>query len=1345
MHRRRRGARASTAASRQPAAFRRVRRRVAATVAAVVASTGVVGVVGAGVASAAACTTAQLVPTQREFVVGQGLPGHTLVRGKETLVRVLLSLPDCATSRQSLRITSASLQVLSGTTPVGTGTLISPTDATAGQLSPWAGGTKPSDPFFVVAPEVMTAATEGPFQLTFRVSVTYSGASGTTPVQGSSTFSQNGTVAQKSNALRLLVVPMGNAAAVPRSGQFTASAAAAVQRGLETVSRLYPVPCARAAVDQPCVVNDLGATSGGIRYEIDPGMVDVTSSYSNGKFCGGGSNFDAIKSELGQFLLSWNTANPTKPADRVLGVVDEAISHGVASSGGACVEGMAAPNGLVGWFRATYSSTSPQTGGVLGMELAHTIGAAPFARSGGSYHSPNIGADGTAPGRGHNVAARTMLVGPRSAMRYSSDASLWNDNTILLEPADQQYLLCQLGGPTTSDCSSTGALGTTNGVGAGLTTFVMSGTTQGTAATTDIVESFFSADVHQPLPPDPGSPDPASEYRLVQLDGNGAIARNSGVRVTFDSSEHHNDGDGAGDAQTGLFSIAFDGFTGAGAVRFYKCSTGNTACTTNPLVGGTLLYEVVKPAAKPVVESTSTLGASGLRNYTQDPSRDDTNPALSSTHVAWVAKCANCATGVTTIDVAPLGDRTKVAEAGWANDTSKNLAQTDPAMRPDGAAMAFVVNGNLYTATINKTATPPSIGTPKLIYAKGGANPAADTPTYSFDGATVFFHSAAGGILKVGANGGKASPLVSTPAKETAPSASHGANDRRVAYAKGNDVWVVDAANPSQTKQVVTNGGSPAFLADGRIAFVRGGRIYSVKADGTDLRQLTNGTTDANPYGAGSALGFDRPAAGGRDVFLVTPGGSSFGARVASPVAGKVVGELLLTCPDGTVYPLAVGVSPVAVEGNTAIFDITYDESLACGGNGTLTFVAVDGWFRSDPTTASKTSVTNTIKPPVAAIANPIEGATIRPSGLLSLSGTGTSAQEGSLSGSRLQWSVSGPGLASTQVGTGNRLDAPAPSGGWPVGTLTITLTVTDGGGRTATDVRHVTVDGVGPSTVLDSTPENPGPSTATFSFTAADATDPASDITVLCGLDSAVLEPCTSPVSFTNLADGEHTFWLVAFDDNGNQSVTSFGWLVDGTGPGTSASTSPDLNADGWASTNTLTVTLNADDGGGSGVNRIVYSLTGAQTGGATVPGATATIPITTQGKTTVTFHAVDNVGNVEPDKTLVVGLDSGPPVVDILGDGLYLPGEKLTGCAADAVSGLKPVVVSYTGIGTPAEVTATYTGPAPNNSPCGKGALTWQADLPPIGIYNAVATVTDLAGNSDTDTASVQVSVLA
>ena len=75
-----------------------------------------------------------------------------------------------------------------------------------------------------------------------------------------------------------------------------------------------------------------------------------------------------------------------------------------------------------------------------------------------------------------------------------------------------------------------------------------------------------------------------------------------------------------------------------------------------------------------------------------------------------------------------------------------------------------------------------------------------------------------------------------------------------------------------------------------------------------------------------------------------------------------------------------------------------------------------------------------------------------------------------------------------------------------------------------------------------------------------------------------------------------------------------------------------------------------------------------------------------------------------------------------------------------------MNPVVVTYTPqllLGVPGQVTATYTGPAPAGSPCGAGARRWEADVPLVGIYDATAVVTDRAGNSSSQTVTLQVTV--
>ena len=77
-----------------------------------------------------------------------------------------------------------------------------------------------------------------------------------------------------------------------------------------------------------------------------------------------------------------------------------------------------------------------------------------------------------------------------------------------------------------------------------------------------------------------------------------------------------------------------------------------------------------------------------------------------------------------------------------------------------------------------------------------------------------------------------------------------------------------------------------------------------------------------------------------------------------------------------------------------------------------------------------------------------------------------------------------------------------------------------------------------------------------------------------------------------------------------------------------------------GWSRHN-VTVALTAIDEG-SGVKEITYRIGSTET---TVAGASASIPVTSEGTTTIAYRARDNAGNVEAEKTLVVRIDRTAP----------------------------------------------------------------------------------------------------
>jgi len=93
-----------------------------------------------------------------------------------------------------------------------------------------------------------------------------------------------------------------------------------------------------------------------------------------------------------------------------------------------------------------------------------------------------------------------------------------------------------------------------------------------------------------------------------------------------------------------------------------------------------------------------------------------------------------------------------------------------------------------------------------------------------------------------------------------------------------------------------------------------------------------------------------------------------------------------------------------------------------------------------------------------------------------------------------------------------------------------------------------VTVDGTPPpAPTISSAPADPtNSSSASFGFVDGDAT-----ATFRCRLDGAAYSVCASPMSYTGLSEGLHTFTVKAVDDAGNESsAVSRSWTIDLTPP---------------------------------------------------------------------------------------------------------------------------------------------------------------------------------------------------
>jgi hypothetical protein len=110
------------------------------------------------------------------------------------------------------------------------------------------------------------------------------------------------------------------------------------------------------------------------------------------------------------------------------------------------------------------------------------------------------------------------------------------------------------------------------------------------------------------------------------------------------------------------------------------------------------------------------------------------------------------------------------------------------------------------------------------------------------------------------------------------------------------------------------------------------------------------------------------------------------------------------------------------------------------------------------------------------------------------------------------------------------------------------------------------------PETTIDSGSSGTvNSSSATFAFSSSEP-----DSTFKCSLDDAPFSSCTAPKGYTNLAEGSHTFRVLATDTAGNvdASPAERTWTVDTVGP-TVDTTMPADGATGVAATNDVSATF--------------------------------------------------------------------------------------------------------------------------------------------------------------------------
>ncbi|MGH2959140.1 MAG: hypothetical protein ACRDKE_06010, partial [Solirubrobacterales bacterium] len=246
------------------------------------------------------------------------------------------------------------------------------------------------------------------------------------------------------------------------------------------------------------------------------------------------------------------------------------------------------------------------------------------------------------------------------------------------------------------------------------------------------------------------------------------------------------------------------------------------------------------------------------------------------------------------------------------------------------------------------------------------------------------------------------------------------------------------------------------------------------------------------------------------------------------------------------------------------------------------------------------------ISPPSLTITNPIEGAAIALSQVsvefasADAAATFTCSRDGSFASA-----CTSPRLFSN----------------FPDGPHTVSVTARDAAGNTSSVARSFVIDTTGPP--LDVSSPAPNEVLPAQELTAVFASSEAT-ATLLCSLDGAVAEACSSPKQYSGLAGGQHELKIAAVDALGNRTEVTRTFLA-------TAPTMPPLTIAASCTQSNFVASKTAIDCSFSSPNELVSSQCSVTGPGANYPLADCTSPIsysTGEGALVFTVSGTDVYG---------------------------------------------------------------------------------------------------------------------